>query len=706
MEPGDLGYLAHYRVVKLLGQGGMGMVFLAEDPRLRRSVALKVMRPELAENGMARERFLREARATAKIHSDHIVAIHEISQANDIPYIVTELLRGKSLDVWLKENPGTVPAQVVDLGLQIARGLVACHSAGVIHRDIKPENIWVEEPTRRIKLLDFGVARGKDVTLTEAGAVVGTPAYMSPEQAQGRPIDERCDLYSLGCVLYEAATGTPHFANSDTAPFKNAKAPNDRKPLRDLDAAFPPEFSNLVSQLLAKDPKDRPASASEVVTALERIASDTRSTRSVGDAPPSAKRGSRRLPIAVLAGVAGLIVLAAFCALVIVLKQGRSESASPASPAAATPRVSDNEIVLGMSLSFSGPAADLGRAMEIGAHTYFNSLNDAGGISGRRIQLLTLDDGDEPERALANLKELHEQHGTLAVIGTLAAPKAEKLAAYATANRLIYFNASTAAAVHEEEPTNRYVFGYRPTCSEETAALVKHLIGTNAIHAEQIAVFTEPGGYGDSGFDGVERVLRKYGRRPEKILRVGHAPSADVGDAVRQLLSHKDIRAVVMVSPYQPAAEFIRQVKESKTNLLFANTSAVGSDALANELSKFGPGFGDGVIVSQVVPPPTSPLSSVVKYRQMLRKYYPNEQPSFASLEGYINAALLAEGMRRAGDTLTAETLVNSLESLNSVDLGLGASLHFSPTEHRALHRFWGSVLDHTGQYHLLDLEQ
>src|SRR5262249_41256399 len=100
------------------------------------------------------------------------------------------------------------------------------------------------------------------------------------------------------------------------------------------------------------------------------------------------------------------------------------------------------------------------------------------------------------------------------------------------------------------------------------------------------------------------------------------------------------------------------------------------------------------------------PLSSVVKYRQMLRKYYPNEQPSFASLEGYINAALLAEGLRRAGDPLTTETLVSSLESLNSVDLGLGASLHYSPSEHRASRRFWGTVLDRAGQYHLLDLEQ
>jgi ABC-type branched-subunit amino acid transport system substrate-binding protein len=705
LEPGDLGYLGHYRVVRLLGEGGMGMVFLAEDPRLRRSVALKVMRPELAENGMARERFLREARATAKIHSDHIVAIHEISQANDIPYIVTELLHGKPLDSWLKENSRPRPAQVMDLGLQIARGLEACHSSGVIHRDIKPENIWVEEPSHRIKLLDFGVARGKDVALTEAGAVVGTPAYMSPEQAQGRPIDERCDLYSLGCVLYEAATGTPHFSDSNTAPLKNEQVPTDRKPIRDLDTAFPPEFSNLLTRLLAKDPKDRPASASEVVAALEKIAGRIDSTQTLLDAAASvpAARAKRRLPIAV--GVAGVVALTIVFVLVIVLRQGRSEAALSASAGevGVAHATGDNEIVLGMSLSLSGPAAELGRTMEIGIRAYFNNLNDAGGISGRRVQLVALDDGDEQERALANMKEFHERNA-LAVIGTLAAPRGEKLVAYAAENHLVYFNASTAAAIHEEEPTNRYVFGYRPTCMEETAALVKHLVAKNAIRAEQIAVFAAPGGYGDSGFDGVAKVLRKYGRRPEEILRVGHAPN--IADAVGEIRSHKEIRAVVIVATYKPAAEFIRQLKESRTDLLFANVSSVGSDALAREFSKRDPRIADRVIVLQVAPPPTSPLSSVVKYRQTLRKHYPDEQPSFASLEGYINAALLAEGMRRAGDTLTSETLVNSLETLNSVDLGLGASLHYSPTEHRALHRFWGTVLDHAGQYHLLDLEQ
>jgi len=705
----------------------MGLVFLAEDPRLKRPVALKIMRPELAESGVARERFLREARVNANIRSDHIVAIHEVGQANDFPYIATELLSGKPLDVWLMEHARPTAAQVVDLGLQIARGLDACHRAGVIHRDIKPANIWVEEPTNRIKLLDFGLARfgGADANLTQAGGVLGTPGYMAPEQAEGRLVDERCDLYSLGCVLYETASSVKPLKSSIPAAIVKTIALNNPNLLQEFDATLPAEICGLVMRLLSKDPESRPASAAAVIEQLEKIA-DSLSTQPSKQSSISAlqspaatnQRTGRGLLIAMVAVLAGLLLLVSYFVLgkLPFLERGGAAAPGNLREAATEPSgqrqssyaqgVSKDEILLGMSAPFSGPARELGRAMEVGIRTCFQQINHEGGIAGRKLQLVVLDDGYEPERALANMKELYEQRQVFAVIGNVGTPTAERTMPYALAKQIIFFGAFTGAPLLRSVPPDRYVFNYRASYPEETAALVKYLVEIKAIRPDQIAVFAQEDGYGDSGFNGVAKMLRKYGRRPEEILRVGHARNTvEVGDAVREILRHKEIRALVMVSTYRPAARLIRQLKDSRADLLFANVSFVGSDALAEELRQLGAEYANGVVVSQVVPLPSSQSSVVLKYRQLLRRYYPNEQPTSGSLEGYINAAILAEGLRRAGDQLTTETLVGSLEMLNSLDLGLGTPLHYSPSEHQASHKVWGTTLDRSGNYRSLELE-
>src|SRR5262249_45962744 len=215
--PDELGWLGPYRVLQLLGKGGMGIVFRAEDSYLKRPVALKVMRPELASDVEAQQRFLREARATAAVRSDHIVTIHEVGQENGLPYLAMELLRGEPLQTWMQKNRPIRASQLADIAVQIARGLEAAHQGGLIHRDIKPANIWIELPSSRVKTLDSGLARPlKGASLTQAGIVMGTPAYMAPEQADGAKIDSRSDLFSLGCVLYEVATEEPPFKGPNT----------------------------------------------------------------------------------------------------------------------------------------------------------------------------------------------------------------------------------------------------------------------------------------------------------------------------------------------------------------------------------------------------------------------------------------------------------------------------------------------------------
>src|SRR5438105_3783952 len=217
-QPEEMGRLGPYRVLDILGKGGMGVVFRAEDTQLQRPVALKVLLPSLTESDIARERFLREARAAAAIKHDHIVTIYQVGEDRGVPFIALEFLKGMPLDKWFDQHPKPKLIHVVHICREMAEGLAAAHQFGVIHRDIKPANVWLEAPKGRVKILDFGLARPErdDIHLTKSGAIVGTPAYMSPEQASGAAIDHRSDLFSLGVVLYRLRTGKLPFNGPNT----------------------------------------------------------------------------------------------------------------------------------------------------------------------------------------------------------------------------------------------------------------------------------------------------------------------------------------------------------------------------------------------------------------------------------------------------------------------------------------------------------
>jgi eukaryotic-like serine/threonine-protein kinase len=271
---GELGRLAHYRVLKELGRGGMGMVLLAEDSKLRRLAAIKIMLPRYARNPQACDRFLREARSAARIKHDNVITIFQVDEANGIPFIAMEFLKGAPLDRYLKDKGELSISQVVRIGHEIAEGLQAARAVGLIHRDIKPANIWLEAPKGRGKILDFGLAREErdDAHLTNSGAVVGTPAYMSPEQAYGKPLDPRSDLFSLGVILYRLCTGQPPFAGPNTMAVLTALAIDTPKPVRQLNPNVPAALEQLIERLLAKDRQQRPASAKEAAVALAKIA--------------------------------------------------------------------------------------------------------------------------------------------------------------------------------------------------------------------------------------------------------------------------------------------------------------------------------------------------------------------------------------------------------------------------------------------------
>jgi tRNA A-37 threonylcarbamoyl transferase component Bud32 len=273
LQGGELGRLGDFRVLQLIGQGGMGIVFRAEDTRLGRVVALKVMQPQLAFDAKARERFMREARAMAALKNDHVVTVYEVGGAGDLPFLAMEFLEGEALDSFQKKV-GRVPlAQVVRIGKEAAQGLAAAHARSLVHRDVKPSNLWLEAPTGRVKILDFGLARlNADARqLSQVGLIVGTPAFMAPEQARGEAVDHRADLFSLGCVLYWLCTSQLPFKGADILSTLTALATEDPVPPQAISADVAPALSDLIMELLHKDPGRRPASSKAVVDTMAAI---------------------------------------------------------------------------------------------------------------------------------------------------------------------------------------------------------------------------------------------------------------------------------------------------------------------------------------------------------------------------------------------------------------------------------------------------
>jgi urea transport system substrate-binding protein len=274
--PGELGWAEHYRVIRLIGAGGMGMVFEAEDTALRRPVALKVLRPELAAERDNRERFVREAQAAAGLASDHVVTIYHVGTVGGVPYMATQLMPGESLqDRIERANRLTLPTALT-VARHAAAGLAAAHAVGLVHRDVKPANVWLETdgpdgPFRRVRILDFGLARrvGGEASLTATGFIVGTPNFMSPEQAHGFEVDHRADLFSLGAVLYTMLTGELPFPGPSAMAVLVAVTSRPAVPVIEKNPAVPPAVSDLVTRMLAKNPADRPQSAAAVIEVLD-----------------------------------------------------------------------------------------------------------------------------------------------------------------------------------------------------------------------------------------------------------------------------------------------------------------------------------------------------------------------------------------------------------------------------------------------------
>lgn len=390
----------------------------------------------------------------------------------------------------------------------------------------------------------------------------------------------------------------------------------------------------------------------------------------------------------------------------------RTANIAPSAPAMPVQNlvqgVTDTEIKLGMAAPFGGPAREMGRQLKLGIETAFNQANETGGVHGRQLKLVTADDGYEPSRTLDAMKQLYEKEKVFGFVENYGSPTALVSVPYALQHHALYFGAFTGAPSLRRDPPDRYVFNYRAGYAEEADAIVRYLVKIRRLRPDEIAVLTQQDAYGDAGWDGVTKALRTLrGGNAPNILRMSYnRNTVNVDAAVAQLRRQKPaIRAVVLVATFRPAAKFVEKTRELFPDMIYATISGVGSTGLANELMLLGPQYADGVICTQVTPPVDGYASVALNYKKALAKYFPGEPADYSSLEAYLTASILIEGLRRVGPALDTETLVDTLEGMRSYELGLGPRIAFGPSDHQAVHKVWGTQLDKTGEYHAIDLD-
>jgi serine/threonine-protein kinase len=256
-----------YLIEKELGRGGMGVVYLAKDKQLERPVALKFLGTLVDNNEEYRQRFVREAKTAAKVNHPNIVQVYDISASEGKAYIAMEYVQGTSLFQYVQKKGKLVPREALNYMAQACSALYAMHSLGIVHRDIKPDNILIAKGGT-VKLMDFGLAKADDNRITKSNVVMGTPCYMAPEQALGKDVDARADIYALGLVLYEMLTGKVVFRDGDILTRQITEMPPK---LSEIEPGIAPEIDEFAYKCIQKDPKDRFENCKKVVEEIRKL---------------------------------------------------------------------------------------------------------------------------------------------------------------------------------------------------------------------------------------------------------------------------------------------------------------------------------------------------------------------------------------------------------------------------------------------------
>ncbi len=346
-----------------------------------------------------------------------------------------------------------------------------------------------------------------------------------------------------------------------------------------------------------------------------------------------------------------------------------------------------SSIMLGTTTALTGPAKDLGLAMVKGMRAHFNEVNLAGGLYGRNIELIALDDGYHPASSRVQMQKLIDEYGVLAVVGNVGTPTAKVTVPLANANNVPLIGAFTGAGLLRQQPPDRYIVNYRASYEEETAAIINAIL-EQGIHAEQIAFFTQHDSYGDAGYQGAIKALREKGYAEGERLTHARYPrnTLDIEEALVEIITAKNTpRAVIIVGTYGPAARFIRQANMVLPDTLFFNISFVGADALARELK----GCCDNVYISQVVPPLDNELSATAAYRRSLTLKDSNGTEDYVSFEGYLVARIVTAAIRQAGPDVNRDSFIDAIETFHELDIGIGEKIKFGKDDHQGSHHVW-----------------
>lgn len=343
-------------------------------------------------------------------------------------------------------------------------------------------------------------------------------------------------------------------------------------------------------------------------------------------------------------------------------------------------------IKIGMTAALTGPAAELGFNMRKGIECYFDIVNKQGGINGRMLELIVLDDGYEPIRAALNMRQLIDQEKVLAFIGNVGTPTAIVTVPIAQEKKTLLFGAFSGGDVLRPTPANRYIINYRPSYLEETSEMVTGLLQAG-IKPLEIALFTQRDGYGDAGYQGAIKALHKFGFENTDQLAHGRYTrnTLNVEDAVARILDGPTTpKAVIMAGGYAASAKFIKLLRREIPDVIFLNLSFVGGDSLKQAL-----GNAERVIVMQSVPPLELNLPIVELYLSNLQKYDVASKPNSISLEGFIIAKIFHQGLLNIEGNITKESIIDGLESLHDIDIGLGVNIYVDENQHQAIHEVW-----------------
>ena len=368
--------------------------------------------------------------------------------------------------------------------------------------------------------------------------------------------------------------------------------------------------------------------------------------------------------------------------LLFCLVSGCSGGVEEEVPVVQTPGVSADEIRLGSSLALSGHASFLGTQTLHGALCYIRAINEAGGVHGRRIKVISYDDGYDPPRCLENTQKLIVEDQVFALFCYVGTPTSVKIMPLVQETRLPLVGLFTGAQVLRN-PFQRYIVNIRASYYQETGAVVKELV--ESLGLKKFAVFYQYDDYGFDGLTGTQIALKRYGLTPVATGSYRRG-SIEVEQALEQILP-SGAEAVIMIGTYDPCAKFIRLAKARGFHPIFHCVSFVGADELAKKLAEDG----EGVIVTQVVPPPTETLllDAAEEYTELLARYYPEDKPNYVGFEGYLNGRVMVEGLRRAGRDLTRENFIDAIETIENYSLGIASPLNFNAEDHQGLEKVY-----------------